>query len=505
MSELTSFKLEMKLDGVNWTDITNDVLLGNGHVITLRYGNWSTMPTDLVAQGGKLTFDLDNSSANSTAMVGKYSPGHGSCLSGFDQGKQVRYSVLNGATRYYKFLGWLDKPLPTSDPFLDPHTKCTASDWLTKASITKIKRLPSQSSQRADQGVTTLLTKITEQPGAASFDTCVESFDTIFDLDRDENDTIYSLTSKLVRSEFGRCWIVGDTTQGGTLRLMSRHRLLLTTVSNGTFDEDADEIELEYSDEKVYDVLRMKIYPRRYDSAATTVLGSLVTGGNYLSIGPGETKQIILTYRDPSGSARIGGKDFVDPPVADTDYKFGSVGNGSSSDLNASITFTEQVLGGNSAFFRLTNTAAVTCYVNLFQLRGKGIYPYDPYNYESGTGDRVFEYDATYLQNKNTGIIIGDYLLSKVNAATKRISRLSWCANKSDAMLTAALTGEPGTRWTIQSAHQALSLDIFVNGVEWTLSDGLMLDVAWCGLNSSSETAWVLGTSALGISTTLAV
>lgn len=504
MAELTSHRLRMKLDGVNWTDMTDDVLLGNGHLLSYRYGNWSTMPTDLMASGGKLNFDMDNSSANSTGAVGKYSPGHANCLSGFDQGIAVEWSMLYGGTRYYKFLGWLDKPNPTSDPYNDPHTKCTASDWLTKASVTKIKRLASQSSKRADQGLTTLLTKITEQPGASSFDTCIETFDTIFDLDRDENDTIYSLLAKLVRSEFGRCYMIGDTTQGGTLRLMSRHALLTLTISSGTLAEDADEIEVEYTNDKVYDVLRMRIYPRRYDTSVV-VLGTLVVGNNYLSIGPGETKQVILTYRDPAGSARIGGKDFTDPLVAGTDYKFGSTGDGSSSDLNGSLTFTTQVLGGNSSYFELTNIAAVTGYLNLFQVRGKGIYPYDPYTYESGTGDRVLEYEAPYLQSKNTAVVIADYLKSKINTATKRIARMRFCPNKSAAMMTTFLTGEPGTRWTVQSAHQALDTDIFVNGVELKLTAGLMLDVTWCCLNASNEIAWILGTSALGTDTVLAV
>src|SRR3990167_1113391 len=114
-------------------------------------------------------------------------------------------------------------------------------------------------------------------------------------------------------------------------------------------------------------------YPVQVDAAATTVLTTLI---REISLAAGESSTVDFRYRDPSNQAtRVSGLEMV-TPVVNTDYKFSSV-SGSGTDLNASLIVTV-TFGANTARVTFTNSAAVTGYLWFFQLRGKGVYLYDP-------------------------------------------------------------------------------------------------------------------------------
>ena len=68
-----TWTMEAYLNG-SWVDITDDVL----GVVRGEWGISGTGPTDFVADTGSLEFDLQNYNP-----VGKYSPGHPNCTSGW--------------------------------------------------------------------------------------------------------------------------------------------------------------------------------------------------------------------------------------------------------------------------------------------------------------------------------------------------------------------------------------------------------------------------------------
>jgi hypothetical protein len=500
--ELTGIALQMRLDGVNWTDVTADVLLGgsNSRTLVTHYGNWSTAPEELLAQAGSLTWTMDNGDTNSAGLAGYYTPGHANCRNGFEIGIKVSLTFYYGGISYEKFTGTLRTVVPSPDPLEDPVTDCTATDWLDDAAQAKIRRIPAETNKRFDEGATTLMSEMTA-PAATSFQVGLETFPSIFDLEQDESDTIYTLLGKLIKSEFGNGWLLGD----GTLALLNRNGLLMATLSNGTLDEVMDGLQIGYGTDRREDIVDVTIWPRRVDPNLVT-LATLVTGGQYLSIGPGETAQILLSYRDPNGSSRIGGTGVVAPAIG-TDYKFGSVGDGTTFDLNADLTFVSSEVGGNTTLFLVRNDAGVTGYINLFKLRGYGVYPFDPVVVEDddGLGNNTLSFDMAYLQSKNQAQSICDYLAAKVQRPGKTIERMTFLANKDADCMLAALEGEPGTRWTIRNWQTAVANDWFINGVELTIGGGLMLTAAWCALSADLNSYWILDTSALDVDTKLAV
>jgi len=93
--------VEMKLDGINWTDVSEDVIAP----IAFNGGILDNSPLSRVAGTGKCTFSLNNSISNSGGLAGYYSPGHANCRSGFAAGLQVRIRITYDNATYKKFQG----------------------------------------------------------------------------------------------------------------------------------------------------------------------------------------------------------------------------------------------------------------------------------------------------------------------------------------------------------------------------------------------------------------
>jgi hypothetical protein len=135
----------------------------------------------------------------------------------------------------------------------------------------------------------------------------------------------------------------------------------------------------------------------------------------------------------------------------------------------------------------------VTGYLNLFQLRGLGIYPYNSYTIEVGTGGlRVETLEMPYQNNPNTANAVAAYLQSVSSDNALRACRVKFHANKSAELMTAAMTGQISTRWTIQETQTGIDGDYFINGRKRTISLGNRLDVEWLMVPAGTEALWIL-------------
>lgn len=506
--ETITYTLEAEFSGVGagWTDITADVLIARN--IVFETGIKSISPADLLANPGSLKFSLDNDITNSGAKKGYYTLGHANCRSGFGRGIRVRFSILYGATRYYKAINWITQISPAPGTWGERATQITAMDWLHHANETPARTLAIQNNKRIDELVTTLLTSLTIQPPATDFEAGISILEQAFDREEGGKDSVYTVLGRLCRSEFGRVYLRGGTS-GVSLRVEDRQTRMTTAASAGTLDNVTTSLEVEDGISEVYDLVNGRVIPRRIDSSYI-VLFTLQERMPLLpvDITPGGYGYFVYQFRDPSTGEPISAID-VQAPAHTTDWLFGSVADGVTDDLNTYYSVSLSTVGGNSVYGYHSNSYKTEGYLNKFQIRGKGVYIYDQIDIIAGVdtyGDRTLDFDTAYQGNLLTAKDIIDYLYSKVSDRTaKRIRRCGFHANRSAAQMAAALTGEISTRWTIIEAQTGISGDWFVNAVRYMLGPGGRLDVEWTVVPAADEVFWVLGNSTLGVDTYLGV
>lgn len=495
--ETVTWKLEQEFSGVGagWTDTTGDVLLSYGG-IEWQDGINSTAPENLLANPGDIAWAYDNSPSNSAHLAGYYSPGHASCRSGFAKNTRLRYSLISGGMTYYQNIYWLKTVTPSAGLYEEAVTRCRAVDWLAMMMNVSLPAVAVQTSKRGDELLATLLAAIALQPASSSYATGDSTFASGFDVDNVDQDSIYSILGKIARSEFGRIYLAGQ----GVLTFENRNARLGNLTSLGTITNVMDGIEIQDDAGEVYDQVKVSIVPRRAE-ATLVVLASL---DYHLPLHPGEEKTFTLNYVEQTSGSRISGSNIQVPEIS-TDYKFGTT-DGSTEDLNACLGVTMVQTGANSADIKVKNNGAVSGYVNLFQVRGYGIYPYNAYTVQVGTGGlRVLSFDMPYQNNPITADAVCNYLQAVTSDNTRRGARVKIHANKSAELMLAALTGLISTRWTIAETQTALGGGWFINGRHGTIGPGNRFDMEWTVVPAGSTPAWILDTSALGTNTVLTV
>jgi hypothetical protein len=87
--QLDSYAVEAKFDGINWTDITADVI----DTISWKYGILGSGPLDRIGDPGEMSIKLNNTETNSGGVTGYYTPGHPLCRVGFTVGLPVRLTA----------------------------------------------------------------------------------------------------------------------------------------------------------------------------------------------------------------------------------------------------------------------------------------------------------------------------------------------------------------------------------------------------------------------------
>jgi len=500
--ETATIALEAELSTGVWTDLAADVQQGS---MAFGGGILGTGPMDLVASTGSLGFTLNNSKANSGGKEGYYSPGHANQRSGFDEGTQVRVKITYGGTSYYKWVGRLSNVPPRPGIYGPRTVDVEAVDWMDQAAQQKISQLAIQTSKRVDQVLPTILADMPIAPRATSYATGVETFARIFDTDSDERMSPMALFQKLVRNEMGGLiYLKGDTAGGETLRFDSRHTRPLNTTSIITLDNTMQDVEIQYSREAVKNLVKAQIYPKRVDTAATTVL---YEAQQKFPIGVGQSMTLTLPYRDPTTARPISASDVVYPLVADSDYKFGS-SEGTANDLNASLGISATI-GGNSTRLVLTNNASVIGWMNLGpKLRGKGIYAYDPQTLESKDttsinkrGELTLTVDLEQHDSQVKGQAFADYLKNRNSVPHKVPRGVRFLANRSAPLMTAALQGEISSRITLKESATALNGDYFINAVHFEIAPGNLIWPTWTVVPAETQTLFIWNTSHWNIDT----
>jgi hypothetical protein len=461
-------KFDLELNGIDggWTEVSEDVLLDSPGV-SLQYGIAGTGPLDLVASIGTMKFSLNNSEDNSAGKLGFYSPRHSNCRPGFQLGIRVRYSDLipGSSDGYGKFIGRLQDIEPMPGRYRDRKTTCIAADWFNEAAITKYNA-PTQINQRTDQILSTILALVPRQPDSTSFDVADSTFPYALDNGPVERSTVITEIQRLCQSEYGRCYMKGGLNLWGKLRFEKR-TARLTPSPIASFDGTMQDLDSGGSASKIKNKAKVTAHPRRVDGAATTVLFAKPSQNNPL-VAPLATIRISGKYVDPGNpNARVGGTDMV-APVATTDYLMNANADGSGADRTANFTVTAgPPYGANQADFVITNThATLPGYVTKLQIRGRGLYDYDPLEAEEKNqesidliGESLVSLDMPYQSDFSVTKAIAQFLVdtwssheggTETEGASTGVTEISIKrVPRTEAELTALMALEPGEAITV--------------------------------------------------------
>jgi len=466
-----SIKVELELNDT-WTDVTRDCAWSRR--MQAQSGIWTQQPTSLVASPGTFRFELDNSELNSAGTVGYYTPGSSDARSGFCIGAKARLAI-SYAGDWVRWAGRIKKAVPSVGLYGDLITKIECGDWISESSRIRPRGIEVQSDKTGDELMTALLAAVDNQPEGTDFDVGRSTFPTAFDDVRDGVTTLYSAMNNVAGSEWGHANIKGD----GTLMWQNRYAYygipssdaVITLTGTGQ-PTDITGLTLSDDDMIVYNNILGRVYPRTVDTDAS-VLWELQSSSQ--SIPAGETMTYIGDYRDPNNlDSRVGGADMVSP-VEGTDYAC----TGADSDLSVTAT-----LGGNSAEIAITNNSAEAVTLTTLQVRGKRVVTYDPVAVQASDsdsiethGDRDLNLLMPYQDSANVGRDFADWALTQYKDARLRPRTVSFLANKSDTILLAALTAEPGDIVTIDEPF--FSGDCVITGTKYKISKYNLIDVTW--------------------------
>ncbi len=483
--------------GGGWEDITTDLLPDWGY----DHFQGTPMTIDLrnrVAQPGLFNFVLNNSVKNSASTAGYYSPGHGSVRDGFAHGAAVRVTYSYSGTDREIWVGRIYDIDPDPELKGSNITRCTAYDWMFEAGKQLVRGLAVQIDKRGDQALVSLLgiMPIGKMPQATSFDIGVETSSYIFDTELDERTKVSGVCRRIAMTEFGRVFV-----DGGTLYFKNRHASVEETVVQHDFD-DADPavrfIWTKYAEKNIFTRVKAKCHPRKIDDDKTTILAALNTA---ILIGSGVTKPVILRYRDPDSVSRISAKDLHDDfPEEGVDYVAKVNEDGTGSDLSSNLVVTIVIESANSIELSVYNSGSQAAWTGgtagAFQVRGQGMYRFDPAWSESVSnqdtlnkyGDREFEYDLPYGDNPLTADGYSTYILEQTEVPRLDIGGIEFYPEAHADLAAAFIAIHIGMRVTCARTMLGLDTDFFVTRIQ-TQGVGKYLKVTY-GVEQALSSAY---------------
>lgn len=470
-----TWALSVQLSAGVWTAISADVVAAMG--LRLRYGVQGNGPADCLASTGECSFALRNDARNSGTTQGWYSPVHASKRSGWTFGIPLKVEFTYSAVTYTKFRGKVRAISPMPGTGRGERVDVVAYDGMGDLMDADAREVTLQTSKTEAQLLTTLLDSLPTdaQPVARDLNTGIDTYPYAFD-NVGGGTKAAALAKDIIGSAYGIAFFKGD----GTFAYRNRHTRA-TGSSAFTLTNSMHGLVVPSSLDKVYNRVRVTIHPKSVDAAATTVLAAQT--GTAPDITAGASLTVWLNFRDPDETKRLIGGTAAVAPVATTDYTANDAADGTGTDRTGSITVTATAFA-SSAKFVITNNHTGTVYLTKLQIRGKGVYDDGPRTFEKYTaatyGDRPLALDMPYQDDAEIGQSAADYIYAQYNSLTNQIEGLEFVANQSDALMTQALTREPGDLITVTETVTGLSaVKAVIHSVELEVTGGLHLVCRW--------------------------
>lgn len=445
----SGYLYEVILEGDSaWTDITADVLWTSD----LSYGVEGNDPLAVTASPGKMSFLLQNSDA-----LGRYSPGHPSCLPGWTFGIPFRFRVIYNGRTYPRFRGKVHDILPDADPHGTRDVEVTAYDIFKDLEDVGLREIGIQINSSESETLKAVLAALPSDlhPVAEDLDVGLDTFEYAL-ADIGSAPRALSVVADVARSS---SYFVAAKSDGTFIGRNRQTRANSSVIYS--FDNDFSDIVTPSDIEGVYRLVRSTIHPPTIDSVAK-VLFALT--GAVPSIAPGATLTLWGQYATGDTVKQLIGAIYViDGVLGPTDYAANAAIDGSGLDVSSFIKVTATAFGADVKF-EIVSASANTAYLIAvggagpkLQIRGQGVYDRSPQSFESARGPkgRDYEMDLRYLSDPHVAAALATYMQSIFNKV--KPSELTFVANDSPAKMRLALTAEPADSVTVTAAMSGLA------------------------------------------------
>jgi hypothetical protein len=496
MEQFTSVTIEAKLSGT-WTDISADVL-------------WSPRPKfsrgiagnarwDILGGPGYFSFSLKNGTNSSGGVVGYYSPGHTNCRAGWGVGVNVRITFVYDTWSVRKWHGKVktDGIKVHSGIYGPRRVDVSCHDFMAQAAEHRLNLMQATTNQKAGVACDLLFMNMPVAPLETEYDTSFDAMPYLFDsigidtmaiaeLKKISDSTRYLIFTKGGSS--GEIFTVAvqgnDTFQAPIITTNSTELLLdetgatiLAEDGSGLLTDEKEDVTYSDSDWLSADISYAKYianhvtatsYPRRIDDAATTILATLEKAS---SLEAGQSETFRLQYKDPSGgNTKVNAVEVV-TPVASTDFFAYANADGTGTNYTANMTVTPTTpIGSAEIEVTVANTGGATFYYGgpdiTFQVRGKGVYLYDPARNVARDATSIAAYGVRTLaiDMKYQDDVPGKYgassgVLSATKNPTYTFESVRLHANRSAKNMAALLFAEPGAIMTLADTMTGQTAD----------------------------------------------
>ena len=504
-------RVDAQLSAGVWTSLRTDI--SSAEPLTWRRGMAGGGPLDNIATTGTCEWSLKNDAASGgSRLQGWYSPNHANVRTGWTYGIPIRVVVTYSGTDYTLWRGRLRDIDPMPGQYGPRRVRCVAHDFMGELAEAEV-RVGIQVDQTEVQCLQAILAELPSaaQPAATSYDTALEVFPWALD---NVSTGVSALTGVIdvTDSAQGRVYVSKD----GTFTYTNRHTWS-TVTSDFTFTEDVldpeDGIAVPSHLSGVWNDVSAVAHPKTV-SAAIVLCG--ITSAVYVA--PSSSVELFLDYTDPNNRDRlIGGKNYTDPLVENTDYDARANADGSGADLSGSLTVAVAPFGA-TAKFTMTNTGATGAYlVNgsgtpLLQLRGDGLYDNGPDTRRSTSTQaygtrKLAPIELRYQADGAFAADVAAFTRSRFEDP-EQCEALAFDPQRSDALMLEALTSEIGDVNTVSETMSGISaLDVLVQGVEYVVTKGDYLRVRYITAPASPFRFWrwgIAGSSEWGETTVYA-
>jgi len=492
-------------DGSAWVDISAYVvgdIKGNGGL-----GGWR--PENRVAVLGILNITINNKSKQFSPMGGDAVRGLAT-LTGWNKGAKIR---VRGTFRSLNEEIWTGRIASIDSDDLNwgnEQVRVMAVDYMNVPVNYPMKGAAIGLNKRIDEAMTTILSRLSLQPEATSFDTGAFTFPAVFDNVQRKTMALSEFT-KLANSELGYIYVKQD----GTLRVenfLARHgwrALDQVSVSTGEYilaedssfilaedntkiladDSIAQDVAIS-TDAESYNILLSEdgllnaSIIRAHPVITDTSLKVLYKLGTPLLVPIGISTPFSAHYTDPNGLSQVSGTN-MQAPVATTDYLANTLADGTGTNKTADVVVTATYYG-DTVYYSILNNASTPVYITFLQARGYGIYYGNSIEStkentfsQSAYGYFPFQFDQKYQKNTYLADMYGMSVINEYRVPKSRITKMSYLANLNENHLLSFLMLTIGSLILGLEDRSGISNHYYITDRAFTIKQGGIIHVEY--------------------------
>ena len=459
--------LDAEILDSGFATVAADVLAG----VTWKVGNSGRTVFDRVPDIGTASFKLKNSTANSAGTAGFYSPDHASVGRYFGLDTVVRIAITEGVTTHQEFEGRISRISPTAGSYRERATMVYCEDFMADAARDSVRGITVQTNKRDDELLTSLLALASHAPVATDFSIGDDTYTYAFHDENSDKSSLMRIFQKLMMSGMGKLFIKNYN----TLVYRSRSDMLLAGTPEAVLTGTMNNLTVTRDKKQRVKEIVVTTFPAQIDSTPAVLWASQ----REISIPAGQSITFDVALRDPSGRATRVAATSLEAAVANTDFKMSSV-SGSGTDLNANFSAVYQ-LKADVVTVTLSNSSASLGHVWFYQIRGLGIYLYEPLSNTGLTGQpdgEILHVEMVYQDDNNVGEDIANLLLYWYVLDQSDVEDVTFTANSTQELMDAACL-PCGSLVTITEDQTGISSNFFINGIQKNYQPGKILRVTW--------------------------